>query len=126
MQSPRDLVAGIIKLSPGMQLGHHHFNRREVFFFVQVHRDAPAIVFYTHRAINMQLNLNVRAKPCQGFVDTVINNLIDKMMKTLGGNVSNIHGRTLAHGTESFQNGDLLGGILAFIAVDSTTQLGHD
>jgi hypothetical protein len=47
----------------------------------------------------------------QGFVNTIIHNLIDQVMKAFGRDISDIHRGAYADGAEAFQYGYLLSGV---------------
>jgi hypothetical protein len=60
----------------------------------------------------MDLNLNMIAVTGQSFVDAVVHDFIHKVMQPFRGNVSDVHGRTLANGAEPLKDRDLLGVVL--------------
>ncbi len=113
MQTAGHLVAGIVKLAAGMQLGHDHLDGGHAFLGMDVHRNAAPVIAYGHGIVRMQNNRDVRTIPGHGFVNGVIHHLINEMMQAAPVRGAYIHGRTLAHGGKAFQNGNGRGRVVA-------------
>ena len=74
---------------------------------VHIHRNTTAIVFYSDRVVLIDGNLDVGTVTSHRLVDRVINGLVYQVVKTLFGNVSNVHCRTFANSFQAFKNLDV-------------------
>ena len=91
-----------------MELRHNDRYGREVFLFVNVHRNAAPVVVHRHRAVQVNLYSNMVAVARESLVDAVVDNLVDEMMQTFGGDIADVHGRAHAHRAQAFQHSYLL------------------
>ena len=109
VQTAGDLVGILVELTAGMELGHDDLGRRDTFFLVDVSRDAPTIITHRGRTVGMERHQDFRTMAGKGFVDRVVDDLIDHVMETrtvIG--ITDIHARALAHGVEPFEDLDRL------------------
>ena len=69
--------------------------------------NAAAVVHDGNRVVRVDGDLNLRGVACKSFVDGVVDNFINQMMKpgAVGG-VADEHARTLANGFQALQNLD--------------------
>ena len=113
VQTARYLVAGIVKLAAGMQLGHDHLNSRHAFLGMNIHRNAAAIVAHGNAVVSVQNDGNPRTVASHGFVNGVVHHFVNKVVQATRVRGANVHGRALAHGREPFQNGNGRGVVAA-------------
>jgi hypothetical protein len=92
-----------------VQLGHDNFKRAYVFRGMYIHRDTAAIVGYANNVSLFDTHVNLVAVSGKGFIYTVIDNLIDQMVKPVRASCSDIHTWTLSDGFQTFENLDILG-----------------
>ena len=107
VQAAGHLVGVLVELTAGMQLGHDDLGRRHALFLVDVDRDAAAVVAHRDRAVAVQQHVDAVAEAGEGFVDRVVDHLVDHVMQAgavVG--VADIHARALAHGIEALQDLD--------------------
>jgi len=102
VQSAGYLVGVVVKFSSGVQFGHGDFRSRHAFRFMKIHRNAPAVVFHDNAVINPDFHGNGITEPRRRFVNAVVNNFVNQMMKTFFACRTNIHGRTLANRFQAF------------------------
>ena len=76
-------------------------------FLVHIHRDTTTIVFYGGRVVFVDGYLDVGTVARHRLVDRVIDGLVYQVVKTLFGNVSNLHCRTFADSFQAFKNLDV-------------------
>ena len=95
-----------------MQHGHDHFKRRATFLLVHIHRNPPAVVLYRDAVTGQDAHFNSAAMTCKCLIYGVVNHLINQVVKTFNANVADIHGRSFPDGLESFQNLNIIGGII--------------
>ena len=81
MQTARNLVGVLVEFSTGMELGHDDFGRRHALFFVNIDRHAAPVVAHRTRAIAVQNHIDFIAMTCQRFVDGVIDDFVNHVMK---------------------------------------------
>ena len=96
MQAAGDGVGLTVELAAGVQRGHDDFNGRPVLHRVVVHRDAAAVVPYAHAAVRQQRYFDPVAVSRQRLVDSVIYDLLDKVMQSALARGADIHARALA------------------------------
>jgi len=115
MQSTGNFIGMIIKFSAGMKLCHDHFQSRHFFFLVDTDRNPPTIIDNTDTVIRVNSHLNQVAKSGHGFIDAVIHNFVHQMVKSGNIDISNIHGRSLTNGFQSFQYFNIVFVIIIYI-----------
>ena len=113
VQTAGNLVARIVKLAAGVQLGHDHLNGRHAFLGMEVHGNAAAVVPHGNAVVRMQNDGNVRTIARHGLVNGVIHHLINQMVQAPPVRGADIHGRALAHGRQALKNGDGRGVVAA-------------
>ena len=77
---------------------------------MDVGRDAAAVVAHRAGPIRIERDRNFGGKPCERFVDGVIDDLVDHVVQAgavVG--IADIHARPLAHGVEAFEDLDRFG-----------------
>ena len=112
MQAARDLVGILVELAAGMELGHHHFGRRNALGRVHVGGNAAAIVDDGAGAIGVEGDGHQVGMAGQRLVDGVVDDLIDHVVQAravIG--VADIHAGALAHGVEALQDLDGIGAV---------------
>ncbi len=113
VQPARNLVAVVVELAAGMQLGHHDLGRRDAFLLVDVDRDAATIIGDRHRAVGVECHRHRVAIAGERLVDGIVDHLVDHVVEAravIG--VADIHARARAHGIETAQHGDRIGAIV--------------
>ena len=107
VQTAGNLVGVLIEFSAGVQLGHDDLGSGYAFAFVDVGRNAAAVVAHGAGAVRIERDGYLFGIACEGFVDRVIDDLIDHVMQAgavIG--VADIHARPLAHGIETLEHLD--------------------
>jgi hypothetical protein len=107
VQAAGDLVAVLVELPAGVQLGHDDLGRRDAFALVHVHRDAAAVVGDGAGAVGVEDHLHPGRPAGQGLVDGVVHHLIDHVVQAgavVG--VADVHARALAHRVQALENLD--------------------
>jgi len=67
-------------------------------------RDSAAVGFHGHAAVLVDGQLDFGAPPRHSFVDGIIHDFIDKVMKPSRADIPDIHRRTFPDSFQSFQN----------------------
>ena len=111
VQTARHLIGTFVELTAGMEHRHHDLERAHTFFLMNVHRDTTAVVLHHNGVVRTNRDFNMGAISCQGFVDRVVHRLIDEVMKSFFADITDIHGRTLAHCFQAFEHLDIGGRI---------------
>ena len=70
--------------------------------------NSSAVVRYTDNVIRKKFHVNICAITCQCFVDGVIDNFVNKVMKTLWTGGTDIHTGSFSYCFKSFKNLDLV------------------
>ncbi len=83
VETARHLVAVVVELAAGVQHGHHDFGRR-LAAGVLVDRDAAAVVDDGDRPVDMNRDVDLIAVAGEGFVDRVVDDLVDEMVQAGG------------------------------------------
>ena len=73
---------------------------------MHVGRDAAAVVDDRDRVVEVDGDVDLVAIAGQSLVDGVVDDLVDQVVQPRAGGGADVHGRTLAHRRQSFQNLD--------------------
>ena len=123
VQSARKVVLFRIEFAARVQHGKHQFNRRALFFGVNVHGYAPAVVFHTYGIVGIYIYGYGIAVTVGNFVYAVVHYLPQNVVHTLCARSTYIHTGTLAHGFKSFQHLNILCPVFLFRRILFTHQL---
>ena len=115
VQTARNLVAALVELAARMEHGEHDFECGLTLLFVEVGRDASAVILDCDRVVFVDRNVDVGTVSCQRLVDRVIHHLVNQVVQTFFSDVADIHGRTLPDRFQTFEDLDVGGGILLFL-----------
>ena len=118
VQTSGYFVRSLIELTAGMQYGHDNFQGWLLLFFVKINRNTTSVILYSDGIIFVDGYFNVVAIAGECFVDRVIHNFINQVVKSFRTNVTNIHRGTLSNSFQTFQNLDVLGWIAPVIGVN--------
>ncbi len=128
VQAARDLVAVLVELAAGVQLGHRDFRGAAPGLVLVVEldavRNATAVVDDRDRVVGMDRDLDFRAVAGQRLVDGVVQHLEHEVMQAgaIRG-VADIHARPLAYRLQAFQDLDRGGAVAVFLL--RVLLLGH-
>ncbi|MNN57514.1 hypothetical protein D3C81_1725060 [compost metagenome] len=103
MQTAGELVVLVGKLATGMQLGEDQLDARNTFLGVNVHRHASAVIADLQGMVGMQDHLHRCGMPGQGFVDTVVDDFLGKVVRPTG---VGVHAGAFAHRVEAREDFD--------------------
>ena len=109
VQAAGHLVAVVVELAAGVQLGHHDFGRRALFLvvFLDVGGNAAAVVETDTELSAWMMTLMSSHQPCKRFVDGVVQHLEHHVMQARAvGRVADVHAGTLAHRIEALEDLD--------------------
>ena len=109
MKTTRNLIGILVELTARMQHGHYNLKSRTMLFRVHIDRDTTSVIYNLYGIVLKNEDLDIICITCKCLVDTVINDLTYKVVKTLNTCVSNIHGWTLAYSLQSFQHLNMAG-----------------
>jgi hypothetical protein len=118
VQAAGHLVAVLVELTAGVQLGHDDLGRGDALFLVDVGGDAAPVVGHRDRAVGVQGDARPGGIAGQGLVDGVVDHLIDHVVQAravIG--VADVHARALAHGVEALQHLDGVGAVFSGVGV---------
>ena len=107
VQATGNLIATVAEFTTGMQHSHNYFNCRFFLFFHHVHGNTTAIIYNRNTIIRMDDYLNLSTVTGQGFVNTVVHNLVHQMVQTACRGTANIHSRPLTNSFQAFQHMNL-------------------
>ena len=133
VEAAGNFIGAGIEFAAGVQAGHDHFHRRQIFAFVQIHGNAPAVVFYGDAVVRMDDDLDFVAMPAHGLVDGVVHHLVDQVVQAFRAGIADIHGRPFPHGLQALEDLNLAGAVfrvggsitlgLTFVFVFRTSQI---
>ena len=111
VQAARDLVAVLVELAAGVQLGQRNLGRRALGFVLVVHLhaggNAAAVVGDADGVVRVDGDHDVVAVAGQRFVDGVVHHLKHQVVQAGAvARVADVHAGALAHGLQAFQDGD--------------------
>ena len=111
VQAARDLVAVLVELAAGMQLGHHDLGRTAlgIVLVVPLHigGNAPAVVTHRDRLVGVNRHQDLVAVAGQRLVHRVVDRLEHQVMQTGAvGCIADVHARALSHRFQPLQDLD--------------------
>jgi len=112
MEAGAGLVGLIGEFATGMELGVDDLDGGQTGLFMNVDRDAAAIVFDGTGSVFMQRDGDFRAIAVRGFVDAVVDDLPNEMVKTATVCGADIHAGTLTNTFEFRQKFDVVRGVI--------------
>ena len=104
MKTTRNFVRSFIELAARMELRKHDFGGGDFLRFMNVHRNTTAIVDHGDAIIDVNRYINLVAVAHQSFVNGVIHNFIDEVMKSPFTGITNVHSWALSDRLQPFQN----------------------
>jgi hypothetical protein len=116
VQAAGDLVAVLVELAAGVQLGQRDFGRAALGLVLVVPLDAGGdaapIVHHADRVIGVDGHDDIVAMSGQRLVDGVVHHLEHQMVQAgTVGRVADIHARALAHRLQAFEDLDRFGAV---------------
>jgi hypothetical protein len=102
-----NLVAALVELAAGVQLGHNNFKGAYILPGMKIYRDTAAVVGYANNVSLFDTNVDLAAVTGKSFVYTVIDNLIDQMVKSVGACCPYVHTGTFPDGFQALENLDI-------------------
>src|SRR5690606_4307809 len=112
-QAAGHLVAVVVALTAGVQLGHDDLRRGHVLFLVDVHRDAAAVVEHRDRAVLVDGDDDFVGVPGERFVDRVVHDFEHHVVQAGAVvHVADVHARALSHRFQAAQHGDAAGVVI--------------
>ena len=112
VQAARHFVRPLVEFAAGMKHGHDHFECALVQFFMLVDGDAASVVAHGDGVVLADGDVYRVAIAGQRFVDRIVHDLAHQVVQTLDVCVADIHGWTFAYGLKSFENLNVMRGIL--------------
>jgi hypothetical protein len=91
-----------------MKNGENNGYRRNSEFCVDTDGDSSAVIRYTDKVSGKNFYVDIGAIARKGFVDGVVDNFINKVMKTLGAGGADIHTGSFSYCFKSFKDLDLV------------------
>ena len=116
VQAAGHLVAVLVELAAGVQLGHHDLGggTLELVVVLDVGRDAAAVVDHRDRVVGVDDDLDLVAVPGQRLVDRVVEDFEHHVVQAGAvGRVADVHARALAHRVEALEDLDAVGVVVA-------------
>ena len=107
VQAAGDLVAVVVEFAAGVQHRQHDFGRRSPAG-VLIGGNAAAVVDDRDRTVDVNRDVDLIAETGEGLVDRVVDDLVDEMVQPGRPGRADVHGRTLPHRLESFEDFDLV------------------
>ncbi len=104
VQTARDLVAALVELTARMEHRQNHFEGRFALLFVEIGRNAAAVVAHGDRVVLVDRNVDMGAVTRQRLVDRVVHHLVYEVVQTLLADVADIHRRAFAYRFETLQH----------------------
>ncbi len=112
VQTARHLVVALVKLAARVQHGEHHLQSALVLLLVHVYGDTAAVVDHGDGVVGVDDDVYIVGVAGKGLVDGVVDHLIHKVVQTLGRDVADVHGRTLAHGFQALEDLDFIRAVI--------------
>ncbi len=126
MQSAGDLVGILVEFPAGMELRHDDFGGGNAFAFMDVGRNAAAVVAHGAGTVRIEPHEDLFGEAGERLVDGVVDDLIDHVVQagTVVG-IPDIHARPLAYGIEPLEHLDQFGVVIGGCRGGFTDGFGH-
>jgi hypothetical protein len=112
------LVAGVLELPAGVQLGHDDLGRRYALFGMNSGRNTATIILDADRSVRVQGDDDPVAMAGKRLVDRIVRNLEHHVVQARAVvGVADVHAGALAHRIEAFEDLDALGAIFILIGI---------
>jgi hypothetical protein len=124
VEAARDLVAVVVELPAGVQLGHDQLGGGTLLDGVLADGDAAAVVLDGDRAVEVDHHADAIAEPRQCLVNGVVDDLVHHVVQTravIG--VADVHAGAFPNGVQALQDLDALFGVSA--SVGGRFRRGH-
>src|SRR3989304_571739 len=106
VESARDLVGIVVKLTAGVERGHDGLKRRDLGLRMDADGDAVAVICDAHVAVGEERDLYFSASIRHRLVARVVKGLPDEMVETVGTGRPDVHARTLPHWLKTLKHGN--------------------
>src|SRR5450755_270642 len=106
VQAASGLISSLGKLAARMWNRQNHRCRREVVALVEhgIKRHATALVAHRYPALAINAHPDIFSETCHRLIDRVIQRLPDQMHQARSRRRTDVHSRTMADRSNSFQN----------------------
>lgn len=108
MQTTGHRVRAAAELAAGVQDGQDDLDGRDALGRVDADRDATAVVDHADTAVFTDGDVDGVAVPGEGFVDGVVDDLLDQVVQTAGPRRTDVHTGTLADRLEPLEHLNLV------------------
>ena len=112
MKASRYFIGAAPELAARVQNRVHDTGGRDMLGRVDIDGNPSAVIVNGDSAVFLQGDINFIAEAAEMLVDSIIQNLPDKMVESAGSCASDIHAGPLAHCFQPFKNDNLAAGIL--------------
>jgi hypothetical protein len=103
VETAGNLVGTLAEFTAGVEVRHDEFEGRDLIFWVDIDGDTAAIVFDGAGAIEVEGNGNIFAMTGEGFIDGIIDDFEDAVVKATFEGIADVHIRAFAHTFEAFE-----------------------
>jgi len=112
VETTRDLVATSAELAAGVQHGQHDLGRRHLgVLHRRIDGDATAVVANLATAVWLEPDLDRAGVAGHGFVDGVVDDLVDHVVQAGGTRRPDVHAGSLPNRLESLEDLDRLSAV---------------
>ena len=115
-----NLVTTAAEFAAGMKDGKNNLDGRDLLFLMLLNRDATTVVDDRDRVVGMNEHLDMVAITSEGFVNRVIDYLVNQVMKATWAGSTNVHARALANGVKAFEDLDRIRAVVFFFVSHHT------
>ena len=96
MEAAGNLVIAAVELPARVEHGENHLESGQACFFLDAHRDAPAVIDNRNGIVFINGYINCITVAGQSLIHRIIDNLIYKVMESPYGSTANVHTRSLS------------------------------
>ena len=120
MKTAGNFVSTAAEFAAGVKDGKNNLDRRDLLFFMLLNRDATTVIDNRDRVVGMNEHLDMVAITSEGFVNRIIDYLVNQVMKATGTGSANVHARALANGVKAFEDLDRIRAVVFFFVSHHT------
>ena len=120
VQTAGYLVSSAAEFAAGMQDGKYDLNGGNSFLLVDFYRNTAPVVLNRYGAVRVNAYVDFRTNTCQRFIHRVINNFVNKVVKSALRRASDVHTGTPANRFQSFKDLNLFRAVLLILILTHT------
>ena len=112
VQTTGRIIGAAAKLTARVQLSEHDLHTGQTGARLNIGGDTAAIIAHLNRTVTVQNDLNGLTETGERLIHRVVDNLPEAVHQAAGVGGANVHARAFAYSFQTFQHGEVTGGVV--------------